>query len=145
MESVPLVEKNANSLFQREIQIYQEIIRWASPRVDSRQIIVDSVILIICNVGGSGEAGYYSEIIPVARKINISFPIFFRYIWIFYNTPWNKHDRPPCSLSYQETRVLECLEKSNGRKVWRGKTEHSHGSIENISRYLDEKMALRTS
>lgn len=66
-----------------------EIIQWISPRVDSRQIIVDSIIPIICHVGGSGEAGYYSEITPAARELNLPFPIFFKYARIFYNAPWN--------------------------------------------------------
>lgn len=66
-----------------------DIIGRISPRVDSRQIIADSILPIVCHVGGSGEAGYYSEIIPAARALKLPFPVFFKYTRIFYNTPWN--------------------------------------------------------
>ncbi|MBS7619632.1 bacillithiol biosynthesis BshC [Candidatus Bathyarchaeota archaeon] len=75
--------------FSKQNPDLSEIIQWISPRVDSRQIIVDSIIPVICHIGGSGEAGYYSEITPAARELNLPFPIFFKYTRIFYNTPWN--------------------------------------------------------
>jgi len=66
-----------------------EIVSWISPRVDSRQIVVDSVIPVLCHVGGPGETSYYAELIPAARSLKIPFPILVRYTRTFYNTPWN--------------------------------------------------------
>ena len=67
-----------------------EVVKWISPRVDSRQIIVDSVIPVLCHVGGPGETSYYAEVIPAARSLKLPFPIFVRYTRTFYNTPWNE-------------------------------------------------------
>jgi len=67
-----------------------EIAEDISPRVDSRQIVVDSVIPVLAHVGGPGETSYYAEVIPAARALGIPFPIFARYTRLFYNTPWNE-------------------------------------------------------
>jgi hypothetical protein len=67
-----------------------DIIESITPRVDSRQVIVDSVLPILAHVGGPGETNYYSEVIPAARAIGLPFPVFLRYSRLFYNTPWNE-------------------------------------------------------
>jgi hypothetical protein len=67
-----------------------DIIDTLSPRVDSRQIIVDSTIPVLAHVGGPGETSYYSEVIPAARALDLPFPVFLRYTRLFYNTPWNE-------------------------------------------------------
>ena len=67
-----------------------EVVNWISPRVDSRQIIADSVIPVLCHVGGPGETSYYAEVIPAARSLKLPFPIFVRYTRTFYNTLWNE-------------------------------------------------------
>jgi len=67
-----------------------DVVNWISPRVDSRQIVVDSVIPVLCHVGGPGETGYYAEVIPAARSLKVPFPAFIRYTRTFYNTPWNE-------------------------------------------------------
>jgi len=67
-----------------------EIAEVISPRVDSRQIVVDSVVPVLAHVGGPGETSYYAEVIPAARALGIPFPIFARYTRLFYNTPWNE-------------------------------------------------------
>jgi hypothetical protein len=61
-----------------------------SPRVDSRQVVVDSVIPVLAHVGGPGETSYYAEVIPAARTLGIPFPVFLRYTRTFYNAPWNE-------------------------------------------------------
>jgi uncharacterized protein YllA (UPF0747 family) len=66
-----------------------DIIDWISPRVDSRQIIVDSVLPVLAHIGGPGETSYYAEVIPSVERLGIPFPIFLRYTRTFYNTPWN--------------------------------------------------------
>ncbi len=66
-----------------------DVIDWISPRVDSRQIIVDSVLPVLAHIGGPGETSYYAEVIPSAEHLGIPFPIFLRYTRTFYNTPWN--------------------------------------------------------
>jgi uncharacterized protein YllA (UPF0747 family) len=67
-----------------------DIICFITPRVDSRQIIVDSVIPVLAHVGGPGETGYYAQIIPGVQKIGFPFPVFLRYSRTFYNTKWNE-------------------------------------------------------
>jgi uncharacterized protein YllA (UPF0747 family) len=72
-----------------------EIIEWITPRVDSRQIIVDSVIPIVAHIGGPGETSYYAEVIPAAQSLGFPFPTFMRYTRTFYNTPWNEKMAAP--------------------------------------------------
>lgn len=67
-----------------------EIAGSITPRVDSRQIIVDSVLPVLAHVGGPGETSYYAEVIPGARALGIPFPVYLRYTRTFYNTPWNE-------------------------------------------------------
>ena len=67
-----------------------DLIDWISPRVDSRQIIVDSAIPVLAHVGGPGETSYYAEVIPGVRPLGIPFPVHLRYTRTFYNTPWNE-------------------------------------------------------
>jgi len=66
-----------------------EIVEDLSPRVDSRQVVVDSVVPVLAHVGGPGETSYYAEVIPAARTLGLPFPVFVRYTRLFYNTPWN--------------------------------------------------------
>ncbi len=71
-----------------------EIANKISPRVDSRQVVVDSVIPVLAHVGGPGETNYYAEVIPAAKALGVSFPVFLRYTRTFYNAPWNeRHSR----------------------------------------------------
>lgn len=60
-----------------------------SPRVDSRQVVVDFVVPILAHIGGPGETSYYAEVIPAARALDLPFPVFVRYTRLFYNAPWN--------------------------------------------------------
>ena len=66
------------------------LIDYISPRVDSRQIIVDSIMPVLAHVGGPGETSYYAEVIPAAQELDIPFPAYLRYTRTFYNTPWNE-------------------------------------------------------
>jgi hypothetical protein len=66
------------------------IIESITPRVDSRQIIVDTVLPILAHIGGPGETNYYSEVIPAAKAVGLPFPVYLRYSRLFYNTPWNE-------------------------------------------------------
>jgi uncharacterized protein YllA (UPF0747 family) len=61
-----------------------------SPRVDSRQIVIDTVIPILAHIGGPGETNYYSSVTPAAKRLDLAFPLFLRYTRLFYNTPWNE-------------------------------------------------------
>jgi hypothetical protein len=65
-----------------------ELIAHLTPRVDSRQIITDSVIPVIAHIVGPNETSYFAEIIPAADVMQIPFPIVMRYSRLFYNTPW---------------------------------------------------------
>jgi uncharacterized protein YllA (UPF0747 family) len=61
-----------------------------SPRVDTRQMILDTIIPIAVHVGGPGETAYYAQVIPIANSIKIPFPTFVKYPRVYFNTPWNE-------------------------------------------------------
>ncbi|MFW9798938.1 MAG: bacillithiol biosynthesis BshC [Candidatus Thorarchaeota archaeon] len=61
-----------------------------SPRVDSRQMAIDTLLPIVVHVGGTGEAAYYAQVIPVAKELKFPFPGFLRYPRVYFNTPWNE-------------------------------------------------------
>lgn len=61
-----------------------------SPRVDSRQILIDTLIPTVAHVGGPGETAYYAQVIPSARAMEIPFPLFVKYPRVYFNTPWNE-------------------------------------------------------
>ena len=61
-----------------------------SPRVDSRQILIDTLIPTVAHIGGPGETAYYAQVIPAARAIDIPFPLFVKYPRVYFNTPWNE-------------------------------------------------------
>ncbi|NHI82880.1 MAG: bacillithiol biosynthesis BshC [Candidatus Thorarchaeota archaeon] len=63
---------------------------WMSPRVDSRQIVIDTLLPVVTHVGGGGETAYYAQVIPAARALRIPFPAFVKYPRVYFNTPWNE-------------------------------------------------------
>ncbi|MFW9868850.1 MAG: bacillithiol biosynthesis BshC [Candidatus Thorarchaeota archaeon] len=78
------IETSADSPFLGEIALL------ISPRVDSRQIVIDTLIPTVAHVGGPGEAAYYAQVIPSAEAMKIPFPLFIRYPRVYFNTPWNE-------------------------------------------------------
>ncbi len=86
----PRCEQEYSYSFSAERPDISEIANIITPRVDSRQVIVDSVIPILAHSGGPGETSYYAEVIPGVSNIDIPFPIYTRYARVFYNTPWNE-------------------------------------------------------
>ena len=86
----PLCEEEYSFSINAENPDVSEIIDWITPRVDSRQVITDSVFPILGHIGGPGETSYYAEVIPAVRKVGLPFPLFLRYSRAFYNTPWNE-------------------------------------------------------
>ena len=86
-----------------------EVAEWISPRVDSRQMIVNSVIPVLCHVGGPGETSYYAEVIPAARSLKVPFPTYIRYTRTFYNTPWNERYAEGLEKEGQPTLLNEDL------------------------------------
>jgi uncharacterized protein YllA (UPF0747 family) len=67
-----------------------EFARDISPRVDSRQFVMDTIIPTVAHVGGPGETAYYAQVIPGAEAIGIPFPEFVRYPRVYFNTAWNE-------------------------------------------------------
>jgi uncharacterized protein YllA (UPF0747 family) len=61
-----------------------------SPRVDTRQFIVDTSIPVLAHAGGPGETAYYAQVIPIAHELGLPFPMYIKYPRIFFNTPWNE-------------------------------------------------------
>jgi uncharacterized protein YllA (UPF0747 family) len=86
----PVCQEKYSFSFDSMSPDLSEIIEWITPRVDSRQIIVNTVIPIVAHIGGPGETSYYAEVIPAAKGLELPFPTFMRYTRTFYNTPWNE-------------------------------------------------------
>ena len=84
----PICEEEYSFSVNRSKPDVSEIIDWITPRVDSRQVIVDSVVPVVAHIGGPGETSYYAEVIPAVKKLGLPFPAFMRYNRTFYNTPW---------------------------------------------------------
>jgi uncharacterized protein YllA (UPF0747 family)/uncharacterized protein YdcH (DUF465 family) len=88
--------------FDAEKPDLSEIAEHLSPRVDSRQFVMDMVLPIVVHIGGSGETAYYAQVIPVAKELGVPFPAFVKYPRLYFNTPWgenlantlNKKDKP---------------------------------------------------
>lgn len=79
------IETAADSPFLGEIALLM------SPRVDTRQIVIDTIIPTVAHVGGPGEAAYYAQVIPSVNAMSIPFPLFIRYPRVYFNTPWNEN------------------------------------------------------
>jgi uncharacterized protein YllA (UPF0747 family) len=105
-----VIETNAESPYLAEFA------RYLSPRVDTRQFVVDTMIPIVAHIGGPGETAYYAQVIPGAEAINVPFPLFIRYPRVYFNTPWG--EELGRSLEEKEMAVL------HGRDLFRnlGKT-----------------------
>jgi uncharacterized protein YllA (UPF0747 family) len=67
-----------------------EIANQMSPRVDSRQVLIDTLIPTVVHIGGPGETAYYAQVIPTAKAMEIPFPMFIKYPRVYFNTPWNE-------------------------------------------------------
>jgi len=89
MGKCPKCEEAYSFSFNSSNPDLSEIIEDISPRVDSRQVIVDSILPVIAHVGGPGETSYYAEVFPGLKTLNLPSPVFMRYTRVFYNTPWN--------------------------------------------------------
>ncbi|MDF1538199.1 MAG: bacillithiol biosynthesis BshC [Candidatus Thorarchaeota archaeon] len=62
-----------------------------SPRVDTRQFIIDASLPVLAHAGGPGETAYYAQVIPIANEMNFPFPLYVKYPRVFFNTPWNEN------------------------------------------------------
>ena len=83
-------EQTYSYSFSAEKPDIEGIANMITPRVDSRQVVVDSIIPVLAHVGGPGETSYYAEVIPGVSQLEIPFPTYIRYARVFYNTPWNE-------------------------------------------------------
>jgi uncharacterized protein YllA (UPF0747 family) len=86
----PNCEQEYEYSFNKKKPDISEFTQYVTPRVDSRQIIVDSTIPVLGHVGGPGETSYYAQVIPAAKALQIPFPVYIKYNRVFYNTPWNE-------------------------------------------------------
>jgi hypothetical protein len=62
-----------------------------SPRVDSRQFVIDTLLPVVTHIGGGGETAYYAQVIPAAKAMEVPFPLFVKYPRVYFNTPWNEN------------------------------------------------------
>lgn len=67
-----------------------EVCHDLSPRVDTRQMIIDTSLPVLAHAGGPGETAYYAQVIPVAKELGLPFPLYVKYPRLYYNTPWNE-------------------------------------------------------
>ena len=81
-----------------------EVVNQLSPRVDSRQVLIDTLIPTVAHIGGPGETAYYAQVIPSVRAMEIPFPMFIKYPRVYFNTPWN--EQLAKSLEEKEFEVL---------------------------------------
>jgi hypothetical protein len=130
-----------------------EIIDWITPRVDSRQVIVDSVIPIVAHIGGPGETSYYAEVIPAAKKLGLPFPVFMRYTRTFYNTPWNeqmglnlKNKGLPVitsdDLFIHLSSWVEARNKDDADGLWKAHQKIEKSIISTFKRLVDKSTSL---
>jgi uncharacterized protein YllA (UPF0747 family) len=82
-----------------------EVAHQLSPRVDSRQALIDTLIPTVAHIGGPGETAYYAQVIPSARAMEVPFPLFIKYPRVYFNTPWN--EQLAKSLEEQDFEVLQ--------------------------------------
>jgi hypothetical protein len=113
----PSCQEEYSFSFHADHPDLSEIVNWISPRVDSRQIIVNSVIPVLCHVGGPGETSYHAQVIPASRSLKIPFPIYIRYTRTFYGTPWNEKYSVDLNSEGQATLVNKDLFSALGRWV----------------------------
>jgi uncharacterized protein YllA (UPF0747 family) len=66
-------------------------IQFLSPRVDTRQVLISSILPIVTHVSGPGETSYYAQVVPAMRAVNLRPPIVFRYLRTYYNSTWNEY------------------------------------------------------
>ena len=113
----PSCQEEYSFSFHADHPDLSEIVNWISPRVDSRQIIVNSVIPVLCHVGGPGETSYHAQVIPASRSLKIPFPIYIRYTRTFYRTPWNEKCSIDLNSEGQATLMNKDLFSALGRWV----------------------------
>lgn len=119
-----------------------DLIDWISPRVDSRQVIVDSAVPVLAHIGGPGETSYYAEVVPAAQRLGQPFPLYLRYTRAFYNTPWNEAYGEEVKAAGHPTILTETLFDALGGWV----TARNEGNGEALKRnhYAIEKSIEKT-
>jgi hypothetical protein len=133
-----------------------ELIDWISPRVDSRQVIVDSVVPVLAHIGGPGETSYYAEVVPAAKRLGQPFPVYLRYTRAFYNTPWNEAYGEEMKAAGYPTILSETLfdalgewvtarNEGNGEALKRSHYAIEKSIEETYSSLVEEAEALRSS
>lgn len=113
----PSCQQEYSFSFEADHPDLSDIAGWISPRVDSRQIVVNSVVPVVCHVGGPGETSYHAQVIPASRNLNHPFPLFIRYARTFYNTPWNEKYAIELNVEGEPTLTSKDLFSALGRWV----------------------------
>ena len=65
-----------------------EYATYLSPRLDTNQAQLQSILPTYLRVSGPGEINYNAQVIPAVRRIGINYPLYVKYNRIHYNTPW---------------------------------------------------------
>jgi uncharacterized protein YllA (UPF0747 family) len=125
-----------------------EVAALLSPRVDSRQFAVDTVLPVVVHVGGAGETAYYAQVIPIAGELNVPFPEFVKYPRVYFNTPWNEDLAR--QLKERDLPVLHSPEMfkitgkiSRSRK--KGESEEMNGALQEFSEFVTERYSTLNS
>jgi uncharacterized protein YllA (UPF0747 family) len=138
----PKCEEQYEYSFNVESPDLSDLIDWISPRVDSRQIVVDSVYPVLAHIGGPGETSYYAEVIPAVKPLEIPFPVFLRYTRTFYNTPWGEKMAKSLKEEGYKTMINENLFNALGRWVEARNNDNAHGLAE---AHRDIHISIRSS
>ncbi len=88
-----------------------------TPRVDSRQFVVSSVIAPQIHIAGTGETRYYMMDLPLLSQFNpdLKLPIIYFYNKTTFNTPFTRHLENPLKEIPDYFPALKALMKNVGK------------------------------
>ncbi|MHA1397676.1 MAG: bacillithiol biosynthesis protein BshC [Candidatus Heimdallarchaeaceae archaeon] len=84
----PIDEKEYSFSLSKKHPDFSSLSAYLSPRLDTNQVHLQTVLPVLLRVAGPGEINYNAQVIPAVRKIGVRFPIFVKYTRMLYNTPW---------------------------------------------------------
>ncbi|MEM2142370.1 MAG: bacillithiol biosynthesis BshC [Candidatus Thorarchaeota archaeon] len=109
-----------------------------TPRVDTRQILVDFMLPVVCHIGGPGEISYYAQVLPCIRELGLPVPRVLRYPRVYFNTPWSQSSAQRLNEAGLPVLQTTDLFKIIGRQVRARKA----GNVDEINLCLQETEQL---
>jgi len=97
----PIDKSNYNFSADKNNLDLSSLSLYLSPRLDTNQAQLQSILPVYIRVSGPGEMNYNAQVIPAVRKIGIQLPTYMKYTRVLYNTPWiEKVAKDPQLLQY---------------------------------------------